>query len=184
MTALTQGINLARSNKFQYQIVKMPILTAMTQSIDLEATILNEVQAFNPILDLKLHGEKVVYANLDISFLIDENYDVFAEMYNFANVAAGPYSIESEREENYTDIIVSVYDNNFTNIVRKFIFEDCWLNTIGNLSFDSTAADPPLSNATFVYQSFRIEPYATDTTGMTRHNYSDIERYPSDPFAV
>ncbi|MBR9682143.1 MAG: hypothetical protein GOV02_00530 [Candidatus Aenigmarchaeota archaeon] len=180
--ALKKEINFARNNKFRYQIVALPILTAMTQSIDIEAITLAEVQAYNPVLDLKIHGEKMVYSNLDVSFLIDENYDVFTEIYNFTNVAVGPYSVENTRNENYTDIVIDVYDNNSSNIVRKFIFEDCWINTIGNLSFDSTAADTPLSTATFVYQSFRIEPYKTDTTGFTNHNYSKIEQYPPDPF--
>lgn len=176
---LRNEINLARSNKFRYNIVKMPILTAMTQSIDLEAIMINEVLVHNPILDLKYHGEKVTYSNLDISFLVDENFDVFAEMYNFVNAAAGPYSLPQTRNENFTDIVVDVYDNNSSNIVRTFIFENCFLNVVGNLSFDSSGADQMLSNATFVYHSFRMEPHEADTTGFTNHQYEE-GKYPPD----
>lgn len=182
MASLRSEINLARNNKFAYDIVKLPILTAMTQSIDIEAIQLNETLINTPEMDLKFHSEKMTYANLDISFLIDENYDVFTEMYNFANASVGPYSVESSRNENFTDIVIFVYDNNSSKVVRKFIFEDCWITTIGNLSFDTAAAEVPISNATFVYQSFRIEPHTTDTTGFTNYDHSAIEQYPKDPF--
>lgn len=180
--ALRKEINLARNNKFTYNIVKLPILTALTQSIDVEALTLGETAVNSPEMDLKFHGEKMVYAALDVSFLVDENYDVYTEIYNFANASVGPYSEEMYRNENWTDIVISVWDNNSSKIVRKFIFEDCFVNIIGNLSLDSGDSDTPVGNCTFQYQSFRIEPHTTDSTGFTNNDYSQIEKYPKDPF--
>ncbi len=181
--ALRKEVNLARSNKFTYNIAELPILNALTQSIDMDPIQFNEVQVFNPVLDLKVHGEKIEYSSLDVSFVVDENFDVYAELYNFVNVATGPYSIPEYRKENYTDIVISIWDNGFSKIVRKFIFEDCFITSIGNISFDSIGSDSIISNATFSYQSLKIDPFTTDTTGFVKPGtHSKTENYPPDPF--
>lgn len=175
-------ISLARGNKFRYLIQKMPILTAMTQSVDIDPITLGEVEANNPLLDMRFHGEKLKYGNLDIGFLVDENYDVYTEIYNSMNAATAPNTVESSRFENWTDIAVLIYDNDSTKIVRKFIFTDCFCTNLGTIPFDVGASDNTLGTATFAFHSFRIEPTKIDTTNFTNGFPYDTENYPDDVF--
>lgn len=180
--SLRKEINFARGNKFRYHIAKMPILTAMAQTVDLGSLTLGEVEAYNPVHDLKYHGEKMKFGELDIGFLVDKNFDVYTEIYNYMNHAVGPYSIEETRTEIFTDITLTLYDNDSTDIVRKFIFENAFISMVGPISFDTTDAEDILSNVTFAFHSFRIEPTKVDTTGFTNDFNYEIENFPGDPF--
>lgn len=184
MPALKQQINFTRSNKFSLHIPELPILEAMTQTIDLETISLTEVEGFGRMHDFKLHGEKIDYSGLDISFLVDQHYDVYAELYNFMNRSVGANSITETRVENKTDIMIDVLDNDSGTSVRKFTFVDCWINLIGNLSWDwSDSTVPQLSNAMFSYQYFTITPFESDTTGFTDKQY-ETENYDTPDFST
>lgn len=180
--SLRKPINFARGNKFRYHIAKMPILTAMAQTVDLGALTLNEVEAFNPVHDLKYHGEKIKFGELEIGFLVDKNYDVYTEIYNYMNHAVGPYSIEETRTEIFTDITLTLYDNDSTNIVRKFTFENAFITNVSPIAFDTAGADDILSSVTFAFHSFKIDPTKIDTTGFTNNFKYETENFPGDPF--
>lgn len=180
--ALRKEIKLTRPNKVQIHIPELPILEAMIQTIDLETINLGEVEGFNPIQDLKLHGEKLTFSDIDMTFLIDENYDVYAEIFNFMNASVGPNTIESEKIENVTDIRIDVLDGASQNVLRQFIFVDCWITMLGNLSWDFSDSPSSLtSNVMFKYQYMKIIPYNSDITGFTNKQYT-TENYPSDEF--
>lgn len=184
MPSIKQQINFTRSNKFSIHIPELPVLEAMTQTVDLETITLTEVEGYSRMHDFKLHGEKLDYSGLDISFMIDKNYDVYTELYNFMNRSVGANSITETRIENKTDIIIDVLDNDSGASVRKFQFVDCWINLLGNLSWDfSDSAEPQISNAMFSYQYFKIIPFESDITGFTDKQY-ETENYNEDVFVT
>lgn len=171
--------NLNRSNKFKFVIPRLPILAQMAQSIDIDNITVAEVMLPTPELDLRVPGEKMVYANVDVSFLVDENYDVYAECLNYMNSYVGPYMEFLYREETVTDITVLVMDNNNEKVVRKFVFENAWITILSNLSFDTASSDPQIATATFVFSSFKVLPHEADTTNFANHPYT-TEHYMRD----
>lgn len=180
---LNKEVNFARPNKIMVTIPELPILSSVVQSIDLETVTIGEANIPSGMPhDFKAQGEKLTYGGLDFTFLIDENYDVYAEIYNFMNQSVGPNSTVETRTENTTDILISILDNSSSNIVRQFNFVDCWVNLIGNLSWDFSDSPPAsVSNVMFSYQYFTIAPWDSDTTGFTKHVYN-TENYPPDVF--
>lgn len=174
-------LNLARENKYQFFMQDLPILSNLVQSIDIEALALNEVPVNTPYLDIPKQGEKIVYGNFDVMYLVDENMDAYTEVYNYMNAMCGVYSIREERREFDFQASVLVYDNSLSKIVRTIKFEDCFPILLGNLAFDNTGSDPKQSSVTFTYSSFSITPTTSDTTGFENYN-NGTEIYPEDPF--
>lgn len=161
--------NLSRSNKFTVVIDKLPILTSLIQSVNVGNMSIGQVMLYSPELDIKRQGEKMTFNELDVVFLVDENFDVYTEIYNFMHKATGPYSTEAYREEYLTDIHVLVRDNAHAKTVRTFKFEDCFPMILSDVSFDYNVSEHRTSTATFSFDSFNIESHTIDTTGF--HNW-------------
>lgn len=179
---MKQTLNIARENKFQFFMDDLPILSQVTQSVDIEAIALNEVEINSPWLDVPKQGEKLVYGTFDVTFLVDENYDSYTEVYNYMNAMCGVYTERTKRKEFDFQASIVVLDNSLTKTVRVFKFENCFPTLLGNLPFDNTGSDPKTSNATFTYASMSITPTKTDTTGFENID-NGTEIYPKDVFS-
>lgn len=91
-------------------------------------------------------GDKLEYAELTISAILDEQMYVYQEMYNWLvylvqNSVKGASRLRPDPSESaYFDINVAVLNSN-NNVVRNIIYKDAFPINIGSIEFTSTAGD-------------------------------------------
>ena len=123
------------------------------------------------------HGDTLAYDNLTITALIDEDFRVYEETYNWLRNLTTPikYSDYPRNKNNesalyndpankknesplYNDAILTVYTN--SNIVNfRVKFRDCHPISLGGIQFNysDTADNIPVAEITFRYDVFEIE---------------------------
>jgi hypothetical protein len=99
--------------------------------------------------------DKLTYEDLEISFLIDENFTNYREIHDWI------YGLVNENDEpaipKYRDItLVGLSSHN--NPIVEFKFVNTFPISLSSLQFDSTSSDAEylIGNVTFHYSYFRI----------------------------
>ena len=177
---VAQVPNSARTNRFIVVIDKLPTIAFQAQTVDMETISIGQTIAPNPTLDLKIPGEKMVYAGLDIGFMCDENYDAYTEGYNYMQTMVGEHVVEAERRMLFTDINVAILNNEHSSIIRTFTFSGCWLESLSPISLDATAADPFNCIATFAFHTMAINSHDPNSTGMWDNYLNHFARFTDD----
>ena len=59
--------------QFRFKCTKLPLVEFFVQSVNLPGINLGSAQQTNPLYDIPLPGDKITYASLDLSFVVDEN---------------------------------------------------------------------------------------------------------------
>jgi len=165
------SLNLTRENKFIFDIPDLPILTQLSQSVSIETITLNETMRDGPLLDYQMPGEKLVYGNFDIMYVVDENYDGYFEVLSFMSAIAGDEVLLSKRAEYNFQASVQILDNSSSKIIRTLKFIDAWPTMLGTIELDTTGSDTKTSTVTFSYRRLEITPNIIDTTGFENKVY-------------
>jgi hypothetical protein len=124
----------------------------------------SEVQVSTPFVDTWRHGDKLQYEPLMISFLIDEDFRVWEETYNWLRSLTFPHEFgeyrrtKGRKTEAYYDGILTMNNNaNRPNLRIKFI--GCHPTSLSavDMSVMENADSTPTAMLTFRYQYFDIE---------------------------
>jgi hypothetical protein len=123
----------------------------------------NEVQVPTPLVDTYRHGDKLQYEPLQISFLIDEDFRVWEETYNWLKSLTFPHKFEEYRKfkgqkvEAYYDGILTFNNNaNRPNFSVKFVGCHPISLSAVDMSVMESADDTPTAALTFRYNYFDI----------------------------
>jgi len=165
-------LNNALSNNFILSIHELPIVSELAQDVIVPPLTLNPVDVENRWVKYPEMGEKIIYSECDIGFMIDENWDSYTEVYNWMSKAAGTsHHTEESRKQVFSDVSIMIL-NNSRNPIRKLVFLDAWPTTLGAVALDSGGSLELQGILTLAYTEMRIEVPDNDITGITRHAYS------------
>ena len=66
-------LDYASPVQFRFKCTKLPLIEFFCQSANIPGIILGEQTQATGLVDIPHPGDKITYADLDISFLVDEN---------------------------------------------------------------------------------------------------------------
>ena len=69
--------------QFRFKCTKLPTVEFFVQSANIPGISLGSATQTNPLYDIPLPGDKITYASLDMSFLVDENLNNYKEIHDW-----------------------------------------------------------------------------------------------------
>ncbi len=173
-------INFLRPNGFRFLIQTLPKVTYFVQSANIPDITLGVAMQNTPYIDVPHPGEKLVYGNLVLNFMIQETMGDYYELYKWMIGLGFPTSrnqfIEYVESQGYrfptidklsegpqlSDATLLVLGSN-NSPIAAFRYMDCFPVSLTSLNFDSTLDDPEYFQATveFKFTHFTFESFVT-----------------------
>jgi hypothetical protein len=170
--AATQTPSYLKPNSFKFQIGKLPNVTYTCQSINLPSLNLSAAQQLSPFVDIPHPGDKIVFGEFSIRYLVNEDMSNYRELYNWMISMGTPgqgsdYAKTFNRatvfdsgdyNSLFSDANVVIIDSNNRPVV-KLNFQDLFPTSIEGLDFDITSSGMEyfVGTASFRYKLFTIE---------------------------
>ena len=162
--------------QFRFKCTKLPLVEFFVQSANIPGINLGSATQTNPLYDIPLPGDKITYAALDMSFLVDENLNNYKEIHDWilglgfpsnnqqfqdlqsagsdrfpgssrSTAATGTSTPQPLNEGGiYSDAILTVL--NSKNIAKTEIrFQNVYPTSLGSLNYDVRQTDVDYLNA-------------------------------------
>jgi len=162
--------------QFRFKCTKLPLVEFFVQSANIPGINLGSATQTNPLYDIPLPGDKITYASLDMSFLVDENLNNYKEIHDWilglgfpsnnqqfqdlqsagsdrfpgssrSTAATGTSTPQPLNEGGiYSDAILTVL--NSKNIAKTEIrFQNVYPTSLGGLNYDVRQTDVDYLNA-------------------------------------
>jgi hypothetical protein len=171
-TVAQASTNYLKPNSFKFQVAKLPNVTYTCQSANLPALQLGTAIQTSPFVDMPHPGDKMVFGEFTIRFLINEDMSNYKELYDWMVSMGTPqggvqYGKRTSRASTFnnneyaglfSDATLMVLDSN-NNAVVKLNFLDLFPVSIEGLDFDITTAGMEyfVGIASFRYKVFTVE---------------------------
>ena len=162
--------------QFRFKCTKLPTVEFFVQSANIPGINLGSAQQNTPLYDMPLPGDKITFAALDMSFLVDENLNNYKEIHDWilglgfpsnnqqfqdlqsagsdrfpgssrSTAATGTSTPQPLNEGGiYSDAILTVL--NSKNIAKTEIrFQNVYPTSLGSLNYDVRQTDVDYLNA-------------------------------------
>ena len=179
--------------QFRFKCTKLPTVEFFVQSANIPGINLGSAQQTNPLYDIPLPGDKITYASLDLSFLVDENLNNYKEIHDwilglgfpnkneqYANLQAagsdrfpgstagavvpGVQAPQPLSEGGiYSDAILTVL--NSKNIAKTEIrFQNVYPTSLGGLNYDVRQTDVDYLSASVSFNYMNYDIVQISTT--------------------
>ena len=186
-------LDYASPVQFRFKCTKLPLVEFFVQSVNLPGINLGSAQQTNPLYDIPLPGDKITYASLDLSFVVDENLNNYKEIHDWIlglgfpsnhtqfqdlqasgsdrfpgstrSTAATGTNVPQPLNEGgiYSDATLTVL--NSKNIAKTEIrFENLYPTSLGSLNYDVRAADVDYINASVSFNYMNYDIVQISTT--------------------
>lgn len=159
--------SLLQSTKFSFVIPDLPFAKYFCQSINLPGVSTNPVSVETPFSNTFRHGDKLYYDVFSINAMVDEDFRVWEETYNwlvaltfpekFSQYARYNKTGKSKKELYYDGILTMNTNANNPNIRVKFT--NCHPISLGGIQFSvmDNSNIIPTADVTFRYDMFSFE---------------------------
>jgi len=155
---------------FKFEVDKLPNVNFFCQSATLPGLTLGEATQPNPFRDIPTPGDKILFEELTIRFVVDEELENWLEMKDWIFGLGYPNSQEEyaklsrenssikPRGNKYSDGVLMILTSN-KNAQIKVTFQDLWPVTLSGIQMDSSVAevDYITADATFAYTIYTVE---------------------------
>jgi hypothetical protein len=167
-----ENINPLNPNGFLFSVQKLPEVTFFVQEVELPTLSIGTVIQATQVHDIKIPGETAEFDNLQMSFLVDENFKNWKAIYAWLIGLTYPEShdiytsfLNSERNANsrtelakgYSDGTLTILDSS-NNPVQSIQFVDMYPTSLSALPFSSQNTDVQYLRASvnFAYSYYRL----------------------------
>jgi hypothetical protein len=166
--------NLAQSTKFQLVFDRLPYMTFFCTSVNIPGLSIDALPQTTTFIDLHVPGNKLSYDDLEIKFLVDEDYRSWLSVHDWIRGMSFPENFEEYRnlkfqrrsmplspvadKPQYSDASLTIYTNrNNPNLSIKFI--DCFPTSLSSIKFDveNNADNIIVGNASFNFSYYMVE---------------------------
>ncbi|UTS52011.1 hypothetical protein [Synechococcus phage BUCT-ZZ01] len=120
--------NYLPQNGWKLSIDKFPNIEFYAQSVQLPTVTLESADMNFPGKTLYLPGEKVTYGEFDVQFIIDEEMETYAELFEWIKATM--------KVPEYSDITLIALTGS-SNLSMQIRLSDCILTNIGTIAFTS-----------------------------------------------
>ena len=179
--------------QFRFKCTKLPLVEFFVQSANIPGINLGSATQTNPLYDIPLPGDKITYAALDMSFLVDENLNNYKEIHDWilglgfpsnnqqfqdlqsagsdrfpgstkSTAATGTSTPQPLNEGGiYSDAILTVL--NSKNIAKTEIrFQNVYPTSLGSLNYDVRQTDVDYLSASVSFNYMNYDIVQISTT--------------------
>lgn len=155
--------NYLNPTSFLVSIERLPNVEFTTQRAILPSISMSAVTTPNPLKNIYQVPDHLEYAELDLSFILNENLDNYIEILNWMEGLATPDSLSQfdrlkKTKDGLKSDIVIIVTNSHKNPNIEFRFKDAFPLTISPISLDITPGDivNPEVTVTFRHNGFSI----------------------------
>ena len=159
---------------FKFTLARFPKVDFFSNTANLPGLTLGTVNVPNYLKELPLAGDRLVFEDLTVQFIVDEQLENYLAVHNWMRGLGFPNSIEDfidlvtdqdntiEMDQQYSDGNLIILNNQF-NSVAKVKFEGLFPVSLSGLQFDATNTDYQslTATATFKYTIYNIETVST-----------------------
>ena len=172
-----QNRNYLSNVGFNFTLARFPKVDFFSNTANLPGLTLGTVNAPNYLKELPLAGDRLVFEDFSLQFIVDEQLENYLAIHNWMKGLGFPDSIrdfmdlvtdENENQFNmdlqYSDGVLNVLNNQF-NTISKVKFNGLFPYTLSGLQFDATNQDYQTLTATvtFKYTIYNIETVSPTT---------------------
>lgn len=160
---------------FKFILTKCPKVDFFCSSASIPGITLGTTNQVNPYKEIPIPGDKLVYENLDLNFIVDENMENYIQIHKwltglgypqnlkqFADLAAGNTDFPDANPEFgyrniYSEGTLQILNSNY-NVVKKIQFSDLFPVSLSTLEFNAANTDYNYftATATFMYTIYNI----------------------------
>ncbi len=87
-------LDYAAATQFKFNIIKLPKVEFFCTAVNIPGITLGETSQPTPLKDIPIPGDKLTYASLNVSFLVDENLENYREIHGWLTGLGFPRSHE------------------------------------------------------------------------------------------
>lgn len=168
-----ENLNFLRPLGFKMNFERLPTVTYFCQSANIPEINLGVATQQTPFVDMPHPGDKMIFGDLVIRFMIDEDMKNYIEMNNWivglgfpesrdqfkqiTNAGRRFNSPSSSNTGEFGDATLTILtSDNLPNLQIKF--EDCFPTSLTGMDFDISSANTNYfqASATFKYRQFEI----------------------------
>ena len=172
-----QNRNYLSNVGFNFTLARFPKVDFFSNTANLPGLTLGTVNAPNYLKELPLAGDRLVFEDFSLQFIVDEQLENYLAIHNWMKGLGFPDSIrdfmdlvtdENENQFNmdlqYSDGVLNVLNNQF-NTISKVKFNGLFPYALSGLQFDATNQDYQALTATvtFKYTIYNIETVSRTT---------------------
>jgi len=152
-----------------FSIQKIPEMTYFCQSVAIPSASLGIVDIATPFVDYPTPGDKILFAELSVQFLVDSEMKNYRAIFDWINNVGFPESYSQyitatnssmalpQNASVLSDATLTILGSNNAP-VQTIQFVDCMPISIESLQFSSTSSDVQylVGNATFKYALYKF----------------------------
>jgi len=169
-----QNRNYLSNVGFNFTLARFPKVDFFSNTANLPGLTLGTVNAPNYLKELPLAGDRLVFEDLTLQFIVDEQLENYLAVHNWMRGLGFPNSIQDfkdlvtdengvqDMDRQYSDGTLVVLNNQFNSIARVK-FNGLFPYTLSGLQFDATNTDYQniTATVTFKYTIYNIERVTT-----------------------
>ena len=155
---------------FNFKLARYPKIDFFSNTVNLPGLSLGVVNAPNYLKELPLPGDRLVFDDLNLTFIVDEKLENYLAVHNWMRGLGFPDSIKDfidqvtdqdnliDMDQQYSDGTLLVLNNQF-NSVARVKFNGLFPTSLSGLQFDASNEDYQTLTATvtFKYTIYNIE---------------------------
>jgi hypothetical protein len=155
--------NYLSPTSFVVSVSRMPNVEFFTRRAIIPGVSMTPAERPSPIKNLYEVSDRISYAELDLSFIIDEDMANYIEVLNWMEGIGTPDStdqfanLQKSKDGTRSDISL-IINNSSKNPNIRFDFKECFPISLSPISLDVTAGDIqyPEATVTFRHNGFSI----------------------------
>lgn len=170
--------NLLSPIGFKFILTKIPKVDFLCQTAMIPSISMGSAQQPSYLRDIPVPGDKAIFEDLTLRFLIDEDMENYLQIYNWIIGLAYPETLEQfanlrkldqiqqpvtpndsyQKFAEYSDATLQILNSNF-RVNRQIKFKNLFPVSLSTLDFDATNRDYNYftATATFKYSGYEIQ---------------------------
>ena len=184
------NINHLTPIAYRFNIRKIPNVIYFCQAVNIPGISFPETVQRTPFTNINIPGDTLVYEDLTIRFLVDEDLQAYKEIFDWMSALTAPKAFTQYKTERDTNKVLRrstgnlfssaelIILNNNMNPNKEIIFDDVFPTSLSSIEFDSGSTLDTLSaTVTFKYTTYSINSVnaartAASTTGAATADFS------------
>lgn len=164
LSRVPKNTSFLQATKFTFSFVTMPFLTYFCQTVQIPGVSTTAPTVPSPFANMYRHGDKLVYDQLSITAIIDEDLQSWKETYDWLVALTKPETYDQYKrffnpnKRLYHDAVMTINTNaNIPNIRVKFY--ECHPTSISAVQFNTSDNADTILTADII---FRYDYYTID----------------------
>ena len=169
--------NFLSPTGFRFTLNRAPKVAFFGNAANIPSMTLGVANQSTYLKDIEVPGDKIIFEDFSLRFLVDENLENYMEIYNWIRGLGFPESLEeiynlqrTGKIDQPLDKVMNVFSDGTLQVLTshqnpnfKVVFQDLWPYSLSTLQFDATSEDIQYFTAdvSFKYTIYNI----TDLSG-------------------